>query len=96
MGWFAATFGTEMTSFVWQLNDENAAAAYRGDYNDDHPSIEEAERPAITQHLARVYEEVLLIAPTSISGFVSSTVVGSESVGLLVVGSNDDMWRQKE
>jgi len=32
-----------------------------------HPSIEEKERPAITEHLTRVYAEVLSIAPTSIS-----------------------------
>ncbi|KAL7537820.1 hypothetical protein ACHAXR_011978, partial [Thalassiosira sp. AJA248-18] len=34
---------------------------------DDYPSIEEKERPAITQHLTSVYEEVLSIAPVSIS-----------------------------
>ena len=35
--------------------------------DDSHPSIDEKERSAITEHLTRVYAEVLSIAPTSIS-----------------------------
>ena len=33
----------------------------------DYPNIDEKEEPAITEHLMRVFAEVLSIAPTSVS-----------------------------
>ena len=33
----------------------------------DYPNIDEKEEPAITEHLTRVFAEVLSIAPTSVS-----------------------------